>query len=693
MEPGPGLDDHRKHSPYLALFDDLEDMVLFIDENHRITSASESTRVHTGYDPDDIIGLDMWDELSGKSSFDLKKEVLGPLNTNNDVVPFELPLVDPRGKDRTIECRMMLLVDEGGGRAYILSGKDITASMEIARELRRLREDQMLLLDRSTDCVFLVRDGHIEKANRKARETFGYTDLEGALTSSLFKDIADIPKARDPLAEKDEGDMETVLCTRHDGSEFHTEVNYVWFDGSEENRGFLFIKDVSSRLEREAKLRLLAGVIETSSDAVMVMDADGNVVKLNSGFMKIFGIEDDEIEFSPPDLFGGLEEKYLDMMSTLMKGMTWSGYAILNMERGPLEISIKAWPMMDSSGKVENLIVHCRDVSDIKKMESDLELLTSILSHDIRNFDKAITDNIEMLKMGVYGSVDDRQTKVLDRILFQSKEMNSLISNARKVMQSYKELQDMEIFDLRSVVQYAIDVMRSSYPEKEMEFSVDFYDPPPLVRADILIRDIFQNLFDNSIKHSKREVRIMVKGGRDPTGWYSVNVVDDGAGIPEGKGEELFRMFRGSKRSSGSGIGLYLVRRLMKRYHGQVSVQEKGTEEGYGGALFKLDFPRVPGGADLIVDTINTDVFDPVRYILFNRFTRDGETFIEFGGMEVRFDEIRSARKMELIERFGWNISKALHVSAREMKSDGVYRYDFMGSGLSGPIDPKRYGG
>jgi PAS domain S-box-containing protein len=598
----------------------------------------------------------------------------------------DITLITADGDELLIHARIILITDKNEGSGYMISATGFVSDSQAKEELERLRKDQMVLLENSSDCVILVTDGCVDKANSRTIETFGYSqgELEGMGIDVLFKDnlkgIRRIPY--------ESNDMEIVYAKRKDGSNFPAEVDLITFNGSGLCRSFVFVKDISERLQKEEKLRLLAGIIETSSDAVVVLDPRGDVITVNSGLKKIFEITGSEVGWDPREMFGGSEKRYLEMISSLMDGMKWSGYSKIDSGSTKIEISINAWPMMDSNTSVDYLIIHCRDVSDIRRIHEDMELLSSILSHDIRNFDKAITDNLTLMKMGVYGDLDDRKEKVVTRILAQSKGMNMLISNSRKVLQSFREISDLEIFDLRSVVLYATDLIRSSYPERKIDVSVEFNDPPPLVRADILIRDIFQNLLDNSVKYSDDEVKVLIKGFDSREGWYSVVVSDDGIGMPEGKGEELFTLFKGSTRSSGTGMGLYLVKRLMERYGGKVAFREKGQTENYGGAEFRLDFPRISKTSSILYDTINTDISDPVRYVLFRKLRRDDKNLIEFGGDIHDLDELASCGKMDLIERFGWNISRAIYETIRYVDKEGVYRYDFENSRISGPIDP-----
>ncbi len=693
MESTSGRSYPMGKSPYLDLFDEVEDIVIFLDQDLNVRSANLSTTLHTGYSRQDIIGRSFEElfhvVLPDGQTIDIKDN----LETNYDSVQLELMTDPDMGNSRFIEARVFLIENGEGERVYLLIGKIIPEGSRLSVELERLKEDQNVLLENSTDCVLIINNGEVEKANLKAMETLGYSSPEicGMKITDFFFEKR--MESLDGIIPKDvrEG-FEGLPCRRKDGSVFPAEINLITFELNDNERGFLFIKDVADKKKREEKLRLLAGIIETSEDAVLVLDPNGDPVTVNSGFKKIFLLESLEAGWDPKDMLGGSDEKYLEMMSSLMEGMNWSGYSSVNIKDRALDISIKAWPMTDSSGNVDYLIIHCRDVSDIRRIHSDMELLSSILSHDIRNFDKAITDNLTLLKMGVYGKLDEEKAGVIDRILNQSRGMNSLITNSRKVLQSYREVDGLEVFDLRSVVLYTSDLIRLSYPERKIEIDVEFFDPPPLVRADVLIRDIFQNLFDNSVKYSDGDVRISVEGSDTNEGWYTVLVRDDGIGLPQGKRDDLFSLFKGTHKVSGTGMGLYLVKRLMERFGGRVSSDDVVGNEGYSGACFRLDFPRLKNRSSIICDTINNDLSDPVRYLLFRKYCKEGKEFMEFGGYSHEISDLESAGKIELIERFGWNISRAIYDTIRFAGDEGVYRYDFQKNEITGPMDPKEYG-
>jgi len=104
---------------------------------------------------------------------------------------------------------------------------------------------------------------------------------------------------------------------------------------------------------------------------------------------------------------------------------------------------------------------------------------------------------------------------------------------------------------------------------------------------------VLRNLLVNAVQHSPRPVTVTVQviPGRDR---HRIVVADDGPGIPRRLQDRVFECFYTSRqdgRSSGTGLGLYLVRRNIELLGGQVDLS---SEPGRGTA-FTLDFPARPG--------------------------------------------------------------------------------------------------
>jgi signal transduction histidine kinase len=116
-------------------------------------------------------------------------------------------------------------------------------------------------------------------------------------------------------------------------------------------------------------------------------------------------------------------------------------------------------------------------------------------------------------------------------------------------------------------------------------------DMPTFTTAKVPLEQVFRNLIGNAIKHYNRaDGLVAVKAYNRGKMWEFV-VEDDGPGIPQDYYERIFQMFQTLKprdQVEGSGIGLAVVRKLVTRGGGTITVE---SVEGQG-ACFRFTWPH-----------------------------------------------------------------------------------------------------
>ncbi len=112
-------------------------------------------------------------------------------------------------------------------------------------------------------------------------------------------------------------------------------------------------------------------------------------------------------------------------------------------------------------------------------------------------------------------------------------------------------------------------------------------------RADLDM--IFRNLIDNAVKYAAAEPQVRVTARLEPSGMIVVQVSDNGAGIPAKLRRKIFGRFvrLGSeleRSRPGTGLGLYIVRTLVRGLRGSIGVVDRPDGPG---TVFEI---RLPGG-------------------------------------------------------------------------------------------------
>ena len=117
--------------------------------------------------------------------------------------------------------------------------------------------------------------------------------------------------------------------------------------------------------------------------------------------------------------------------------------------------------------------------------------------------------------------------------------------------------------------------------------------------ADKLILDVFSNIVGNAIKHSDSakplnidmKIKSIKERGREN---YLCTIEDNGPGIPDWMKDKIFnRLQRGTTKTHGKGLGLYIVKSLVKDYMGKMWVEDRVPGDYTKGTKFVVMIPAV----------------------------------------------------------------------------------------------------
>ena len=215
---------------------------------------------------------------------------------------------------------------EIGGRGYMYaSSRDITQRKQIEIGLQRYK----LLIETALDGVWVTDlQGNILDVNNAYSEMSGYTmaELQKMHISQLeakeqHQDVADhITKLITQGYDRFE--------TRHRRKDGHIiEIEVAATYAAEMQQFFVFCRDITERKKAEEALRVAAVAFETH-DAILITDANANIIRVNQAFTDITGYASDEVLGKNPRIMssGRQDSKfYLEMWQQLRHTGSWAG--------------------------------------------------------------------------------------------------------------------------------------------------------------------------------------------------------------------------------------------------------------------------------------------------------------------------------------------------------------------------------
>ena len=214
-----------------------------------------------------------------------------------------------------------------------------------------------------------------------------------------------------------------------------------------------------------------------------------------------------------------------------------------------------------------------------------LEVLNRIIRHDVRNDLSVVVGRIQMATDLVGGDAEGH----LESAHRSAVDAIALTDNARDFVDELDEdeTRDVAPVPLRETLAAQVDRIRQSYPGARIRFEHGSGPEIPVLAGDML-SSVFRNLLSNAVQHNDgpaAHVTVSIETDDDSA---VVRVADDGPGVPAELRSRLFDRGESGLRSDGTGVGLYLVDRLVSQYAGEVWVEPNEPS----GAVFSVRLRR-----------------------------------------------------------------------------------------------------
>lgn len=230
--------------------------------------------------------------------------------------------------------------------------------------------------------------------------------------------------------------------------------------------------------------------------------------------------------------------------------------------------------------------------AQLKHLDEVKDEFMSMASHQLRTPLTSVKGYISMVLEGDVGKVSAQQQKLLTEAFKSSERMVRLISDFLDVsrLQTGKFVIEKTQFDLVEVVKQEVRDLELIARSHELKLRLNIHAKGPMIiHADEQkIRQVIMNYIDNAIYYSsaKSTIIINLEHVKDDA---ALTVVDTGIGVPEDVQARLFtKFFRApnarQRRPDGTGIGLYLTRRVLNAHDGSIifsSKEGKGSTFGF----------------------------------------------------------------------------------------------------------------
>lgn len=372
-------------------------------------------------------------------------------------------------------------------------------------------------------------------------------------------------------------------------------------------------EEIHRAAEVERQRDLVQQVLDaTTGVAIIGSDDAGTITHFNVGAERLLGWSADEVLGRPRSLLH--PDGVLEPLVATGLGAGGAGLQVqlVRRDREVRTHLMAVARLQDSDGRAHGHLTTSEDITEVvetnhlltqalerqRQLDEAKDAFVSSVSHELRTPLTSIVGNLEMVEDGDYGEVVPPLSSAVERVARNSRRLLALVDDLLLLSQIEKQgMVGDGVVDLTTVLRGVCDRARSQYPAAEVV--CDLPGEPVMVpgRANELGRAL-EHLVVNAVKFSPEHpgARVhLVRGAQDVT----VEVVDDGIGIPDEEQSVVFERFaRGHaatlREIQGAGLGLTIVADVIGRHRGALSMT---SAEGVG-STFVVVLPL--GGGDAL---------------------------------------------------------------------------------------------
>jgi hypothetical protein len=467
---------------------------------------------------------------------------------------------------------------------------------ELEREIEEAK--YRTLMEEALDGIFLADfNGCVVDANIRACEMFGYPKAEfvGLDLKKIIdpEDLSKKPLYLSLLIEKKALSFERTFI-RKDSSKFIVEVNAKVI---EERFIYGIIRDITARKEMELMIvnseKKYRSLVNQGYDIIVVIDKAFLVRFISESVMHNLGLQPSQILYK--SIFDFVSYDYHQELKQMIQ-LPFSGEVSHTIKEVRIKDTQGAYVYFDAAitnmmhdPLIEGLVLNLHNVTArknsedaLRKVNFELDNFVYKASHDLRAPLLSILGLLNLSKMDYEGNYKQYLELIERSVLKLDRFLHDLIHYSRN---DRREL-ELSAIDFNRLIEDAETNNRFINQDITHKVRMQVLNQlnKEVVSDSMRLSIILNNLISNSFKYhdpSKEVSYVQVLLKETPTGGVYIEISDNGIGIQEEYLPKVFDMFfRASDQSTGSGLGLYIVKNAVEKLKGHIEVDSqygKGT--------------------------------------------------------------------------------------------------------------------
>ncbi len=562
-----------------------------------------------------ILGLDPSIELTGSlasqffSDPEIQQKYYNELKKNGTVKDFIVKIWNPNGMLLYIQINSHLIKE---GDQEFVEGivTNVTETCILEQNLKETEEkfslianntnDLIAILNQDFEHIFINENAYYSVLGYKKEEVIGRKPRDFAHPNDL-KLISNVMKKGLIKGEL----LEEFRIKHKDGHYIWVETKGRFLIEDKKIKGAIMIsRDITERKKNEKKIQESESkyrtLFESSTDGIYSTDMEGNFIEFNKAFLEILGYSKEElltlnIRKITPSKWYEIEDEILFTHLAVGENKVYEKEYIQK-DGSLLPVSIRFWILSDEQDDPYRIWAIVRDITESKQMEQKLKEINKIKSE----FLSRASHELKTPLISIKGFTDLILT-------LYSKELNpKIISNLEEIDKGCERLQAiinnllhtsklespdlkprLEVEDLSFLINYCVENLHPLAVKREHSINVEIHDSIISKFEKEEIHDVISNLLINAIKFTPKKGWIDIRT-EILEDYVIVSIKDNGIGFTEEEKARLFKQFGKIERYGqgldlgidGTGLGLYLSKRIVEAHGGKIWMESKGRNKG-----------------------------------------------------------------------------------------------------------------
>ena len=484
---------------------------------------------------------------------------------------------------------------------------DIEERKKYEEKVKESEEIIKAMFDSIAEAIVLCDlDGVVQTINETAARRYGRKPEEiisKCLYDFMPKDLAQ--KRKHLVDENIRIGKSTHFYDQRENMDFDNAIYPIFNSSGKVIKFVALTQDITERNKTELLHQQLAAIIESCDEAIIGKTLEGIITSWNNFAYTIYGYTAEEaigqsIEIIVPPSH---REELKSILSKIKKGERIIRYETIRQKKDGtlLDVSMTLSPILDLYGNIVGSSSIAHDISERKKVESDLakkseelkvqraeaiaanKLKSQFLanmSHELRtplNSIIGFTTRVIKKSAAVLPPVQLDNLKIVKT---EAKHLLELING----LLDYSKIESgkMEVFlqefNLVDVVHEVNSMIKTLMDEKKLKYEQELFsiDYIPIISDCMKVKQILINLLSNAIKYSEKgRVKLSINLLQQ---FYCIKVEDEGIGISAENIDKIFDKFTqldGSytRKFGGTGLGLSITKEFVKMLGGRIEVK------------------------------------------------------------------------------------------------------------------------